>query len=64
MTSQYPNGVQIDRVTNDAICTEVGKGLRAMLTESQNQLPQHLLRLQERFDSVEYGYADFKKPLK
>jgi hypothetical protein len=60
MTSQNPNGVQIDRVNSGAICTEIGERLRATLTGNPNQLPPYLLRLTEQFDGVECGGVAFK----
>ena len=56
MTSQDPNGVQIDRVHSGAICTEIGERLRAMLTGN----PPHLLSLTDRLDGVKCGDVAFK----
>jgi hypothetical protein len=63
MTSQDPNGVQIDRVHSRAIRTEIGERLRATLTGNANQLPPHLHSLTERFDSVERGEIAFKNSI-
>jgi hypothetical protein len=60
MTSQDPNGVQIDRVHSRAIRTEIGERLRATLTGNASQLPPHLHGLTERFDSVECGDVAFE----
>ena len=63
MTSQNPNGVQIDRVHSDAIRTEIGERLRAALAGNPNPLPSRLLNLLERFDSVERGDVAFKNSI-
>lgn len=51
MTSQDPNGVQIDRVHSGAICTEVGERLLAALARNPGQMPPRLLRLADLLDS-------------
>jgi hypothetical protein len=53
MTSQDPNGVQIDRVHSGAICTEIGERLRATPTGNPIQLPTRLLTLTELLDDIE-----------
>jgi hypothetical protein len=55
MTSQYPNGVRIDRVHSGAINKEIGERLRATLIGNPTRLPPHLLGLAELLDSVEFG---------
>jgi hypothetical protein len=60
MTSQNPNGVQIDRVDSGAIRTEIGERLRAALAANPNRLPPYLVRLTERFDGAEGGDVAFK----
>jgi hypothetical protein len=60
MTSQVPNGVQIDRLHSSAICTEIGERLRAALAADPNQLPPHLLGLSEQLDSGASGDIAFK----
>jgi hypothetical protein len=61
MTSQDPNGVQIDRVHGRAILTEIGERLRVALAGHSNPMPPHLHGLAERFDSVERGDVASKK---
>ena len=63
MTSQDPNGVQIDRVHSHAIRTEIGERLRVTLAGNPNQLPPRLLGLAKRFDSVERGDVAFKNSI-
>lgn len=63
MTSQNPNGVQIDRVHSGAICTEIGERLRIAMAGTPNPLPSRLLRLLERFDNVERGDVAFKNSI-
>ena len=60
MTSQNPNGIQIDRVHSGAICTEIGERLRIALAGTPNPLPLRLLSLLERFDSAERDNVAFK----
>jgi hypothetical protein len=45
MTSQDPNGVQIDRVHGGAICTEIGERLRTALTANPARWPPALLNV-------------------
>jgi hypothetical protein len=63
MTSQTPNGVQIDRVHSGAICTEIGEQLRISLAGTPNPLPSRLLSLMQRLDGVERGNAAFKNSI-
>jgi hypothetical protein len=60
MTSQNPNGVQIDRVASGAIRAEFGERLRAALTANPNQLPPYLVSLTERLDGAEGGHVALK----
>jgi hypothetical protein len=63
MTSQDPNGIQIDRLHSRAIRTEIGERLRATLTGNPNQLPPRLHSLTERFDSAECGEIAFRNSI-
>jgi hypothetical protein len=60
MMSQDPNGVQIDRIHTGAICAEIGERLHATLAGNPKQVPLNILRLTERFDSVERYNAAFR----
>ncbi len=64
MTSQDANGVQIDRVHSDAICTEIGERLCATLAGNPAQLPPHLLGLAELFDTAVPGDVGFNNSIK
>ena len=64
MTSQDANGVQIDRVHSDAICTEIGERLCATLAGNPAQLPPHLLGLAELFDTAVHGDVGFNNSIK
>ncbi len=63
MTSQVPNGVQIDRVHSRAIRAEIGERLRATLTCNPNQLPPYLHGLAKQFDSDERGKVAFENSI-
>ena len=63
MTSQDPNGVQMDRVHSRAIRTEIGERLRATLTGNANPLPPHLHSLTERLDRAECGEIAFENSI-
>jgi len=63
MTSQDPNGVQINRVHSGAICTEIGERLSAALAGNPNQLPPNLLGLTELLDSGASGDVALKNSI-
>jgi hypothetical protein len=63
MTSQDSNDVRRNRVHSRAICTEVGEGPRATLTENPNRLPPYLLSLTKLLDSAERGDVALKNSI-
>jgi len=64
MTSQDPNGVQINCVHSDAICTEIGERLSATLAGNPTQLPPHLLSMAELLDTALRGDVFFNNSIK
>ncbi|HEX3117221.1 MAG TPA: hypothetical protein VHQ48_17265 [Bradyrhizobium sp.] len=64
MTSQDPNGVQINRVHSDAIRTEIGERLCATLPENRTEVPTRLLSLAALLDTVVHGDVAFNDPIK
>lgn len=59
MSHQDQNGVEITRTHSEAICTEVGERLRAILRPPTARLPPDLLKLTKRLESFERGDSAF-----
>lgn len=64
MTSQDPNGVQINRVHSDAICTEIGERLCATLAGSPTQSPPRLLSLAKMLGTAVRGDVIFNNAIR
>lgn len=64
MTSQDPNGVQINRVHSAAIRTEIGARLCDRLARNRTQLPPRLLDLAKMLDVAVSGDVVFDNSVK
>ena len=55
MSYQDHSGVDLTHAHSEAICTEVGERLGAILMPSSVRLPPNLLRLTQRLENNERG---------